>query len=71
MGNPIARLRQDESSYHGARRRADLRRKRPQHHYTDSADGRALWAEFLEAHDGDPEAALGEVVAALLEAGLL
>lgn len=71
MAKDIARLRQDETSYRGDLRLADLRRKRPWHRFADSADGRAIWREFVKVHNGDEEAALGEIVAALHEGDLL
>ena len=71
MAKDIARLYPDEPSYRGDVRVAALRRKRPWHRFTDSADGRAMWREFVRAHDGDVDAALGELVAALHEGDLL
>ncbi len=44
-----------------------LRRRRA----ARSQEARELWATFLVAHGDDAEAALGEVVAALLDADLL
>lgn len=37
----------------------------------EAHQARPLWQLFLESHDGDQAAALGEVVAALLELGAL
>ncbi len=66
-----ARVDPDDVSYRGGVRLSDLRRKRQWHKFTDSADGRAMWRAFLEAHRGDEEAALGELVAAVFDADLL
>ncbi len=44
-----------------------LRRRRAM----PSLQAAELWATFLDAHDGSTEAALGELVGVLLEAGLL
>lgn len=58
----------------------DSRRRQPQwlrlHHLRRrramrSAEAGEVWATFLAVHDGDLEAALGELVAVLLDADLI
>lgn len=68
MGHRIDYLRCYRGPERPSRRLFALRFRRPA---VAAAEGRAAWDAFLGSHGGDVEAALGEIVALLHEAGIV